>query len=97
MEQVATSAVSVTPSQPVIVLPLSKKSTVPVGLEPVTVAVKRTLWPTVEGFSEDPRVVVVVVSVAEAGSPTPSTTSSAAASAAPRRPVTAVNCPRPLR
>jgi hypothetical protein len=36
------------------------KSTVPVGLDPVTVAVSVTDWPTVDGLSEDPSPVVVV-------------------------------------
>ena len=60
MVQVATpEPLSVWDPQPV--MPPPEKATVPVGLEPpVTVAVKVTLWPTVEGFGEDPRAVVVV-------------------------------------
>ena len=37
----------------------SKKVTVPVGAEPVTVAVNVTWSPTIDGFSEDVSVVVV--------------------------------------
>ena len=36
-------------------MPPPVKATVPVGFEPVTVAVKVTLWPKVEGFGEDDR------------------------------------------
>jgi hypothetical protein len=46
--------------QPLIDDPPSLKSTVPVGLDPVTVAVSVTDWPTVDGLSEDPSPVVVV-------------------------------------
>ena len=60
MVQVATpEPLSVWDPQPV--MPPPEKATVPVGLEPpVTVAVKVTLWPTIEGFCEDPSAVVVV-------------------------------------
>ena len=55
-------------SQPLT--PPPEKSTVPVGLVPsVTVAVKVTLWPNVEGLDEDCRV-VVVEDDAKAGVPT---------------------------
>ncbi len=61
MVQVATpEPLSATPPQPVIVLPPSEKATVPARLGPgVTVAVKVTLWPTVEGLPEVLTVVVV--------------------------------------
>ena len=42
-------------SQPLT--PPPEKSTVPVGLDPVTVAVKVTLWPKDEGFGEVVRLV----------------------------------------
>ena len=45
--------------QPEIELPPSVKLTVPVGLLPVTVAVKVTFAPTVDGFAELLSVVVV--------------------------------------
>ena len=38
---------------PHVVMPPPVKATVPVGLAPVTVAVKVTFCPTVEGFAED--------------------------------------------
>ena len=47
--------------QPEIGLPPSVKLTVPVGLLPVTVAVKVTLEPTVAGFAELATVVVVAL------------------------------------
>src|SRR5450631_830156 len=47
--------------QPVIVLPPSVKATVPVGAAPVTVAVKLSLAPTIDGFGALDSVVVVVV------------------------------------
>ena len=34
-------------------MPPPVNATVPVGLDPLTVAVKVTLWPNVEGFCED--------------------------------------------
>ena len=88
---------SATPPQPLIVLAPSAKATVPVGLGPpvtVTVAVKVTLWPKVEGLPEV-LTVVVVEPCAKAGTASPSTTSSAAARAAPRRPAMAINRPLP--
>src|SRR5262249_31804207 len=48
-----------TAAQPVIELPPSVKFTDPVGLLPLTVAVKVTLTPTVDGLSELASVVVV--------------------------------------
>ena len=42
---------------PHVVMPPPVKATVPVGLAPVTVAVKVTFCPTVEGFGEDARLV----------------------------------------
>ncbi len=60
MVQVATpEPLSATLPQPVIVLAPSEKATVPARLEPLTVAVKVTLWPTVEGLPEVTTVVVV--------------------------------------
>ena len=54
--------VSATALQPLSeVLPSAVKLTLPVGLLPVTVAVKVTLAPAVAGFSELESVVVVVV------------------------------------
>src|SRR5215470_3365052 len=53
--------VSVTAEQPPIELAPSLKFTAPVGEVPVTVAVKVTFVPTVDGFSDVPRVVVVAV------------------------------------
>src|ERR1700681_3798846 len=50
--------VSATALQPLSALPPSVKATLPVGLLPVTVAVKVTLAPTVEGLSELTRVVL---------------------------------------
>src|SRR5881397_2637418 len=52
---------SATAEQPAIELPPSLKLTDPVGFAPVTVAVKVTLLPTVDGFKELPSVVVVAV------------------------------------
>ena len=60
-EQVATPAVTVLAPQPVIVVPLSEKATVPPLGVGVTVAVKVTLWPTIEGFGEDTTWVLVAV------------------------------------
>src|SRR5215468_479079 len=51
--------VSATAEQPPIELAPSLKFTAPVGEVPVTVAVKVTFAPTVDGFSEVPSVVVV--------------------------------------
>ena len=51
--------VSVTAPQPPIALPPSVNATVPVGDDPVTLAVKVTLPPAVEGFDELATVVVV--------------------------------------
>src|SRR5215470_656491 len=51
--------VSATAEQPPIELAPSLKFTVPVGEVPVTVAVKVTFVPTVDGFSEVPSVVVL--------------------------------------
>ena len=60
MVQVATSEpLSATLPQPLIVLAPSEKATVPARLEPLTVAVKVTLWPKVEGLPEVLTVVVV--------------------------------------
>ncbi len=57
--QVATPPLRVWASHPVMPVPV--KATVPVGLEPpLTVAVKVTLWPTVEGLAEELTAVVVV-------------------------------------
>ena len=47
--------------QPVIVVPSAVKPTLPVGALPVTVAVKVTLVPAVDGLSELASVVVAVV------------------------------------
>ena len=61
MVQVATSEpLSATLPQPLIVLAPSAKATVPARLEPLTVAVKVTLWPKVEGLPEVTTTVVVV-------------------------------------
>ena len=51
--------VKVTAEQPAIDVPPSLKFTLPVGAAPVTVAVKVTLAPTVEGLSELDSVVEV--------------------------------------
>ena len=50
---------------PIVVAP-SRNATVPVGVpaEPVTVAVKVTLWPAADGFREDVTVVLVLAPVA---------------------------------
>src|SRR5436190_4163496 len=56
--------VSATPVQPLIALPPSVKATLPVGLVPVTMAVKVTELPTVDGFNELPSAVL------EGGGPT---------------------------
>ena len=81
---------------PQVVMPPPVKATVPASGVGVTVAVKVTLWPTVEEGAEETTAVLVVV-CAEAGTASPSTTSRAAARAAPRRPVTAINRPLPCR
>ena len=95
MVQVASSeTLSVAAPQPVIGLAPSVKATVPVRLVPLTVAVKVTGLPTVEGLPEV-LTVVVVEPCAKAGTASPSTTSSAAAAAAPRRPAMAINRPLP--
>ena len=52
---------SATALQPLIVVPLSVKPTVPVGDNPVTVAVKVTLTPTIDGFAELASAVVLAV------------------------------------
>ena len=57
--QVAVPPLSATALQPLIALPPSVKLTLPVGALPVTVAVKVTLAPTVDGLSELDTVVVV--------------------------------------
>ena len=57
--------VSATALQPLIELAPSLKLTLPVGLLPATVAVKVTLVPTVDGFSELTSVVVVGAGPAE--------------------------------
>ena len=49
--------------QPLIVAPSEVKATVPVGALPVTVAVKVTLVPPIDGFSELPSTVVVAPDV----------------------------------
>jgi len=53
--QVAEPEASATPAQPVIVVPPSLKSTVPVAAPalPATLAVNVTAWPNAEGFAED--------------------------------------------
>jgi hypothetical protein len=51
---------SATIEQPVIVVLLEVKPTVPVGEEPLTVAVKVTDWPTNEGLRLEPTLVDVV-------------------------------------
>ena len=51
---------SATAAQPPIVLPPSVKATVPVGALPLTLAVKATLAPTLDGLSELTRLVVLV-------------------------------------
>ena len=59
MTQVATPELSVW--LPQVVIPPPVKATVPVGLEPpLTVAVKVTGFPTIEGLGEDPSAVPVV-------------------------------------
>ena len=63
--------VSATAAQPAIEVAPSKKFTVPVGALPLTVAVKVTLAPTVDGLSELASVVVVL---AGGETPTPCTT-----------------------
>src|SRR5208337_2661596 len=50
--QVALPLASATAAQPAIELPPSVKLTLPVGLDPATVAVKVTLLPNVDGLSE---------------------------------------------
>src|SRR6266404_5665057 len=52
---------SATALQPDIALPLSVKTTVPVGADPVIVAVKVTLPPTIDGLPEVASVVLVAV------------------------------------
>ena len=59
--ELAAPAGSATAPQPVMVLPPSLKTTVPVGAVPVTDEVKVTLAPTVEGFNELTSVVDVAV------------------------------------
>src|ERR1022692_138851 len=59
--ELAAPAGSVIAPQPVMVLPLSVKATVPVGAVPATVAVNVTLAPTSDGFAELASVVVVGV------------------------------------
>ena len=54
--------VSATDEQPDSELPLAVKATVPVGAVPVTLAVKLTLWPCVDGLTELASAVVVGVS-----------------------------------
>src|SRR6266702_164084 len=54
---------SATAAQPLIELPPSVKPTVPVGALPVTVAVKVTFAPTVDGLSELASVVVVLATL----------------------------------
>ena len=56
----AAPAGSATAPQPEIALPPSVKATLPVGAVPVTVAVKVTLLPTIDGFAELARVVPLV-------------------------------------
>ena len=53
---------TLTAAQPAIVVPPSLKSTVPVGDEPLTVAVNVTGSPNVDGFCDDATVVVVAAS-----------------------------------
>ncbi len=55
--QVTDPLTSARAAQPVITVFPVVNCTVPVGVDPVTVAVKLTLWPTVEGFTVDVRVV----------------------------------------
>jgi hypothetical protein len=52
---------SATAMHPAIDAPLSVNVTLPLGFEPVTVAVNVTGWPSVEGVSELVTVVVVAV------------------------------------
>ena len=61
--QVAVPPLSATALQPLIALPPSEKLTLPVGALPVTVAVKVTLAPTVDGLSELDTVVVVAAAL----------------------------------
>ena len=49
-------------------LPSTANCTVPVGLAPVTVAVKVTLWPSTDGFRDEASAVVVAALVAAARS-----------------------------
>jgi hypothetical protein len=51
------------PHEPIVAEP-SLKFTVPLGLAPVMVAVNVTDWPTVDGFCDEPRPVVVLAWVA---------------------------------
>ena len=53
--------VSAAAAQPAIEVPPSWKLTVPVGAVPLTVAVRVTLAPTVDGVSELPIPVVLVI------------------------------------
>jgi len=55
--------VSATALQPEIEVPPSVKLTVPVGLVPVTVAVKVTFAPTVDGLAELANAVLLVAAV----------------------------------
>lgn len=57
--QLATPAVSGRLAHPVIDVPPSLKSTVPVGLSPLTVAVNVTECPGAEGFGEEPSAVLL--------------------------------------
>ena len=59
--------------QPLSVVPLAVKATVPVGALPVTVAVKVTLVPTIDGLAElaTPVVVVVLTTCASTALPEP--------------------------
>src|SRR5271169_5715164 len=57
----ALPAGSATAAQPLMVVPSALKATLPVGALPVTVAVKVTLPPTVDGLAELASVVVVAV------------------------------------
>src|SRR5688572_14756673 len=66
--QVATpEPLSAAVPQPVMVVPLARKLTVPAGVPelPVTVAVKVTDWPTLEGLTDDVSAVLLAASTTQ--------------------------------
>jgi hypothetical protein len=54
---VATPEASAAAEQPLRAVPFAVKPTVPVGASPVTLAVKVTDWPSVDGFALEIRAV----------------------------------------